>query len=127
MIVVDTSVWIDFFSSAPGPAGRELKRLIVEAEPLALTGIVVIEILQGLTRNAERIEYYLSQWVLLEPRGYETYLQAAGIFRLGRSRGMSFTTSDVLIAALALENGASVFSLDHDFRRIARLTKLALH
>jgi len=40
---------------------------------------------------------------------------------------MTFTTSDVLIAALALENGASVFSLDHDFRRIARLTKLALH
>ncbi len=127
MILVDTSVWIDFFSSSPGPAGQELKRLIVEAEPLALTGIVVVEILQGLTRNVERIEYYLSQWVLLEPQGYETYLKAAAIFRLGRSRGLTFTTSDVLIAALALENGASVFSLDRDFGRIARLTKLVLH
>ncbi len=127
MILVYTSVWIDFFSSPPGPAGQELKRLIVEAEPLALTGIVAVEILQGLARNVERIEYYLSQWVLLEPQGYETYLKAAKIFRLGRSRGMTFTTSDVLIATLALENGASVFSLDQDFRSIARLTKLALH
>lgn len=127
MILVDSSVWIDFFSSAPGRAGDELRRMIQDAEPLAVTGVVVTEILQGLTRNVSQIEHYLSQWEMLEPRGFSTYREAAGIFRLGRSKGVSLTTIDALIAAIALEYGASVFTLDKDFTRIARLTRLPLH
>jgi predicted nucleic acid-binding protein len=127
MILVDSSVWIDFFSSAPGRAGNELRRMIEDAEPFALTGMVVAEILQGLTRDVSRIEHYLSQWELLEPRGFRTYREAAAIFRLGRGKGVSLTTIDALIAAIALEHRASVFTLDEDFSRIARLTGLALY
>jgi len=127
MILVDSSVWIDFFNSAPGPAGDELRELIRDAEPFALTGVVVTEILQGLTRDARRIEQYLSQWELLEPRGFRTYREAAAIFRLARSKGVSLTTIDALIAAIALEHRVSVFTLDRDFSRIARLTGLPLH
>jgi predicted nucleic acid-binding protein len=127
LIVVDSSVWIDFFSSAPGRAGYELRRMISDAEPFALTGVVITEILQGLTRNAIRIERYLSQWDLLEPRGFGTYREAAAIFRLGRAKGVSLRTTDVLIAAVALEHRASVFTLDTDFSRIARLTGLPLY
>ncbi len=127
MILVDSSVWIDFLSSAPGRAGDELRRMINDAEPFALAGVVVTEILQGLTRDASRIEHYLSQWDLLEPRGFRTYREAAAIFQLGRAKGVSLTTTDVLIAAIALEHRASVFTLDKDFSRIARLTGLPLH
>ena len=127
MILVDSSVWIDFFSSAPGRAGNELRRMISDAEPFALTGVVVTEILQGLTRDAGPIEHYLTQWKLLEPRGFRTYREAAAIFRLGRAKGVSLTTTDVLTAAIALEHGARVFTLDKDFSRIARLTGLPLH
>ena len=127
MILVDSSVWIDFFSSAPGRAGNELWRMIEDAEPFALTGLVVTEILQGLTRDVARIERYLAQWDLLDPQGFRTYREAAAIFRLGRSKGVSLTTVDVWIAAIALEHRASVFTLDKDFARIARLTGLALH
>jgi predicted nucleic acid-binding protein len=123
---VDSSVWIDFFSSTPGRAGGELRRMIVDAEPFALTGVVVTEILQGLTRNASRIEQYLLQWEMLEPLGFKTYREAAAIFRLGRARGVSLTTIDALIAAIAQAHGASVFTLDKDFSRIARLTGLVL-
>ena len=59
MILVDSSVWIDFFSSSPGRAGHELRRMIQESEPFALTGVVVAEVLQGLIRNADRIERFL--------------------------------------------------------------------
>src|SRR5437762_3730566 len=111
MILVDSSVWIDFFNSAPGRAGDELRELIRDAEPFALTGVVVTEILQGLTRDARRIEQYLSQWELLEPRGFRTYREAAAIFRLAGSKGVSLTTIDALIAAIALEHRASVFTL----------------
>lgn len=101
--------------------------MISEAESFALTGVVVTEILQGLTRDASRVEHYLSQWEMLEPRGFRTYKEAAEIFRLGRSRGVSLTTIDALIAAIAMENRASVFTLDKDFLRIARLTGLPLY
>ncbi len=60
MILVDTSVWIDFFSSSPGRAGHELRRMIEQAEPFALTGVIVTEILQGLTREVSRIEGFLA-------------------------------------------------------------------
>lgn len=127
MILVDSSVWIDFFSSTPGAAGRELRRLITEAEPVAVTGVVVTEVLQGLTRDIEQVEPYLGMWAMLEPRGFSTYRSAAAIFRLGRSRGISLTTIDALIAAIAIEHGASVFTLDRDFARVGQITSLKLH
>jgi predicted nucleic acid-binding protein len=127
LILVDTSVWIDFFSSSPGPAGNELRRMIDEVEPIALTGVVVTEILQGLTRDFSRIERFLSMWDLLEPRGFSTYREAAAISRLARSKGISLTTIDTLLAAMALEHGANLFTLDKDFSRVARITALRLH
>jgi predicted nucleic acid-binding protein len=127
LILVDSSVWIDFLSSSPGRAGAELRRMISDAEPFALSGIVVTEILQGLTRDVSQVEHFLSLWGMLEPRGFSTYREAASIFRLGRSRGISLTTVDTLIAAIALEHQATLFTLDKDFSRIASLTSLKLY
>lgn len=127
MILVDSSVWIDFFSSSPGRAGKELRRIIEEAEPFALTGVVVAEVLQGLTRDESRVEEYLAMWELLGPSGFSTYREAAAIFRLARSKGITLTTIDTLIAAVAIEHDASLFSLDKDFSRVARITPLRLY
>ena len=132
MILVDSSVWVDFFRpSFSGPSrgrgGAELRRMIEESEPFALTGVVVAEILQGLTRDAGVIERFLAQWDMLEPRGFETYRSAAAIYRAGRGKGITLSTIDTLIAATALEHGASVFTLDQDFVRIARMTGLELY
>ena len=127
MILVDSSVWIDFFSSSPSRAGAELRRMIAEEEPFATTGIIVAEVLQGLTRNVTQIERYLSQWEMLEPRGFGTYREAAAIFRMARAKGISLTTIDSLIASIALEHGASVFTLDKDFARIARVARLSVY
>jgi predicted nucleic acid-binding protein len=127
LILVDSSVWVDFFSSSPGRAGAELRRMIDESEPFALTGVVVAEVLQGLTRDAGRIEQFLVLWDMLEPTGFATYREAAAIYRGARAEGISLTTIDTLIAAIALEHGTSVFTLDQDFSRIARITRLALY
>lgn len=127
MILVDTSVWIDFLGSSPGPAGAELRRMIEEGEPFALTGVVVAEVLQGLTRDSASIEQYLQQWDMIEPRGFDTYREAAAIHRTARANGVALTTIDTLIAAIALEYKCSLFTLDQDFSRIARLTHLALY
>jgi predicted nucleic acid-binding protein len=124
LILVDSSVWIDFLSASPGPAGTELRRMIADSEPFALTGVVISEVLQGLTRDVAPVEQFLSLWNLLEPRGFTTYREAAAIFRLARSRGVSLTTIDALIAAIAIEHAASLFTLDKDFSRIAGITPL---
>ncbi|MGC2111882.1 MAG: PIN domain nuclease [Candidatus Korobacteraceae bacterium] len=124
---MDRSVWVDFFNSSPGRGGGELRRMIEDSEPVALTGMVVSEVLQGLTRDARAIEHFLRQFDMLEPRGFETYRAAAAIYRTARGKGISLTTIDTLIAAIALEHDASVFTLDRDFSRIALITRLALH
>ena len=127
MVLVDSSVWVDFFSRAPGTAGFELRRMMEDSEPIALTGIIVAEVLQGLRRDFDRIEYELSRWDLLEPRGFTTYRDAAMLYRLARSRGVTLTTVDALIATLALEGGATLFTLDRDFEQIRSFTNLKVH
>ena len=127
MILVDSSVWIDFFSPSPGRAGAELHRSINEGDPLALTGVVVAEVLQGLTKDSRYIERFLADFDLIEPSGFETYKEAASIFRKGRSKGYSLTTIDTLIAAVAIEHNTTVFTRDQDFSRIALIAPLQLH
>jgi hypothetical protein len=127
LILVDTSVWIDYLSRSPGPGGRELHRLIFDGEPLALTGIVVTEVLQGVTRDARQVEAFLLLFDLIEPRGLETYVAAAAVHRLARTRGIALSTVDALIAALAIEVNAALFSLDQDFVRVASITGLQLY
>lgn len=127
MILVDSSVWVDFFSRSPGKGGAELRRMIEENEPFALTGVVLSEVLQGLTRDPLRIEHFMTQWDFLQPHGFTTYRGAARLFRTARSRGISLTTIDTIIAAIALEHDACVFTLDGDFAGITRVAPLQLY
>ena len=130
MILVDTSVWIDFLNGAKAAEQRELQRLIEEGEDLALTGIVLTEILQGLRhdRDYERIKAYLLEFPFYEPQGIETYLRAAGIYRTCRKRGKTVRkTVDCLIAALCLENDLALLHHDRDFGRIAECVPLQIH
>lgn len=127
MILVDSSVWIDFFSRSPGYAGKELRRFIADGENFALTGLILSEVLQGLTHSVREVEEYLLRWDFLEPSGMITYREAAAIFRSARAKGVTLTTIDTIIAAIALEHGATLFTIDKDFARITRITPLVLH
>ena len=127
MILVDSSVWIDFLGESPSHAGAELRRVIADAELFALAGVVVTRVLQGLKRDVCRLEHYLSQWDMLEPNGFSTYREAAAIFRAARAKGVAVTAIDALIAAIALEHGATLFTLDKDFSRLASITRLPLY
>ena len=126
MILVDTSVWIDFLNSARGPAGGELQRLVSGNGELVLTGLVVAEVLQGLKREVGPVARLLAGWPLIEPDGFASYCASAAISREARSRGIALSTVDSLIAALVLEYDASLFTLDRDFERLA-FTGLRLH
>lgn len=92
-----------------------------------MSGAVVTEVLQGVGRDARQIELQLGKWDLLEPQGFGTYSNAAALLRLARSRGVALTTIDALIATVAIEHTATLFTLDRDFSRIGSFTELHLH
>ena len=77
-----------------------------------------------LIRDSESTEQYLAQWDLIEPRGFETYREAARIFRAGRARGFALTTIDSLIRQLALSTAlaCSPWTKTSPESRIARLS-----
>ena len=62
--------------------------MIQQSDPFALTEVVVAEVLQGLISNADRIERFLDQWELLEPKGFQTYWMAAAIYRAAREQSL---------------------------------------
>ncbi len=126
MILVDTSVWVDFLNSSRGSAGDELERLIGANAPVVLAGLVVAEVLQGLKRDVALVTRLLARWPLVEPGGFATYETAAAIFRQARGRGLTLSTVDALLAALAVEYNAALFTLDRDFERLD-FTGLRLH
>jgi predicted nucleic acid-binding protein len=62
---------------------------------------------------------------IADPMPLEIFLQAAEIHREGRRRGYTIrSTTDCLIAAIAIEHGATVWHKDRDFTVIARYTPL---
>lgn len=52
MILVDTSVWVSFFSRAPRDSAIRLREMIVSGTEVAVTGLVLQEVLQGRGRGA---------------------------------------------------------------------------
>jgi predicted nucleic acid-binding protein len=121
-VLVDTSVWADFFNGHPSPHAEALSRLIREEADVLTCGVVAAEVLQGIRRSEElrSIERLLLDMEWLTPREPETYVEAANLYRQLRARGSTIrSTIDCLIAKLAEENGALLLSKDRDLRTIA--------
>jgi predicted nucleic acid-binding protein len=127
MILVDTSVWIDFFRGRNTPYRSMLHELIADDEDLSITGIILTEILQGIRDdkvNRETREYLLD-YPLFDPSGAATYIEAANIYRHCLRKGKTVRkTIDCLIAAVAIENDLTLFHNDSDFDDIAQCTAL---
>jgi predicted nucleic acid-binding protein len=119
VLVVDSSVWIDFFNGRPS-AGREtLRRLVREGEVrLVVPDLVLFEVLRGFRLERE----YRQARSLLESLGVESTggtalaLEAAQHYRALRAAGVTVRSAiDVLLAAFCIENGYSLLHHDRDF------------
>ncbi len=127
MILVDTSVWVDFLRGEDSPQRRLLHRLIEDEEDVTMTEIIVTEILQGIKNDREfrAIKDYLLDFPLYRPKGIETYLHAAWIYRDCRKRGNTVrSTVDCIIAAICIENDLTLLHKDNDFAIIEARTGL---
>ena len=121
MILVDTSVWIDFFAGRDLPHVSALEQLILDNEDLALCGIILTELLQGVADDAthRRVRRYLSPLLML-PMPETVFIRAADIYRKLRKTGITIRKSnDCIIAATALEHHCQLLHNDKDFAPIA--------
>ena len=58
MVLVDTTVWIDFFSAYSYPHVKSLEKLIVNREDICLSGVILTEVLQGIRKDSELAHVY---------------------------------------------------------------------
>jgi hypothetical protein len=122
VILVDTSVWIDFFAGRDLPHVAALEQFILENEDLALCGIILTEILQGIAddKTHRRVRSDLSPLIML-PMPETVFLRAADIYRKLRKAGITIRKSnDCVIAATAMEHRCRLLHNDKDFLPIAQ-------
>ena len=120
MILVDTSVWIDFFSEKSSRQVAILESLIEEGEDLCLCGVVLTEVLQGVRDNRQynKTKGILSNLIFL-PMNRNTFFYAATIYRTLRTHGITIRNSvDCMIAAVCIKNKVLLLHNDKDFNLI---------
>ena len=120
MIVVDTSVWVAATREPSAGAAATLRRLI-DADEVSLALPVRCELVAGVARK-DRVQFRhaLSALPVVAP-SEETWQLIEGWIEQAADAGHRFAVVDLLIAALAHEIGALVWSLDTDFERLASL------
>jgi predicted nucleic acid-binding protein len=117
MVILDTSVLIDYFRGADVPETAWLNRYM-ETEVIGLTDLGLCEVLQG-ARNvaqAAEIRLRLRGFEIAATGGESLAIASAENYRLLRSKGMTVSsTIDCIVATFCIENGHFLLHRDRDF------------
>ncbi|MBI4201219.1 MAG: PIN domain-containing protein [Chloroflexi bacterium] len=121
MVIVDTSVWVQFLRVKGSVEHLELDRLLAEGDAVMVGGVLA-EILQGARSQQEfdGLNERLSALPYLEAT-QETWVRVGALSYQLRQRGVMVALGDLLIAALALEHDHQVYTLDEHFQRVPGL------
>jgi len=117
LILVDSSVWIDYFNGSITAQTEKLDQLL-GSEPLAIGDLILTEVLQGFTdeRHFNEAKKMLTALTVVELGGQEVAIQAARNFRALRKRGVTVRkTIDTVIATRCIESGYDLLHSDRDF------------
>jgi predicted nucleic acid-binding protein len=117
MVIVDTSVWIDFLADAANPQTKWIDEGRGREE-IGLTELILCEVLQGF-REDSKFDYILARLRLLpilDTSGIDLAVSSAQNYRLLRTKGVTVRkTIDCVIATFCIENGHSLLHRDRDF------------
>ena len=126
MVLVDTTVWIDFFADRSEPHVAALQKFIEIDEDLCLCGIILAEVLQGIRSDEDYIKTkdYLDDLIFL-PMRQATFVRAAEVYRSLRKKGVTIRKPfDCMIASVAIEHDIPLLHNDRDFDYIAKHSEL---
>lgn len=128
MIVVDTSVLIDFFRGRRSASVARFRKIEQDGVPFAIPACCCQELLQGAKDGKEwqLLLDHLETQTILGPRDpWDTHLAAARIFFECRRKGVTIRSSwDCYIAQLVIENEGVLLHDDDDFDRIASVVAI---
>lgn len=117
MILVDSSVWIDYFRGA-STAQTDLLDGLLGRQPVVVGDLILLEVLQGFSndRDFNAARRVLEAFEVVELGGAGTAIQAAKNFRRLRRLGVTVRkTIDTLIATRCIESGMELLHDDRDF------------
>jgi predicted nucleic acid-binding protein len=130
VILVDSSVWIEFLRATGSPEDAALDALLDRHADLATTDVIVMELLAGARSDCEHNELrrlLYGRCALLPVQGPGDYEHAAELYRrCRRGRDTIRRLNDCLIAVVAMRADAELLHRDGDFEAIARHTALRL-
>ncbi len=121
MILIDTTVWINFFADQQTAEVSKFESFVNEEEDLCVCGVIMTELLQGISDDQEfqKTKTLLAEMIYL-PMSSTTFIQSAEIYRTLRKMGITIRkTIDFLIAALCIEHEVQLLHNDRDFTFIA--------
>ena len=128
MVIVDTTVWIDYFRGQENSETEWLDRE-VGRQPLGLIDLILCEILQGVQPESAvaAVRGELKRFELFETGGEDLAVAAAENFRKLRKRGRTVRkTIDGLIATFCVIHGHALLHRDRDFDHFEELLQLAV-
>jgi predicted nucleic acid-binding protein len=123
VIVVDSSVWIDFFRDVSHPQVELLDRLVLQ-ERVVLGDLILCEVLRGLrtSRDVILVEDYFAAFEVVDMGSARLARRAAANYRTLRETGITTRkTVDLLIATWCLDNDARLLHRDRDFDPFERV------
>jgi predicted nucleic acid-binding protein len=127
MLIIDTSVLIDFFKGKYSPQTQYMHRVESQGVSFAIPAVCAQELLQGARDNREYKklrEYLITQELLVPKDPVTTHFEAAKIYFDCKRLGISPRSSiDCLIVQLVIEFDGELLHSDKDFERIARARK----
>jgi predicted nucleic acid-binding protein len=126
VIVVDSSVWIDFLNGRNAPHVRRL-RVLLGTDEIIVGDLMLCEVLQGLDseREAQEVGTLLRRFEIVPMAGDAIVTSAARNFRALRRRGITVRkTIDLLIGTWCIANDTPLLHNDGDFRPMARHLRL---
>lgn len=117
MILVDSSVWIDYFKAADTPEAALLDSMFGRT-PLAVGDLIAAEVLQGVRdeREFKWVKKVFDSFAHVDLCGYDLAVKASENYRVLRSKGVTIRkTIDTLIATRCIEDGLTLLHADRDF------------
>ncbi len=117
MILVDSSVWIDYFRSADTPQVALLDSLFGRS-PLVVGDLIAAEVLQGVRDEQEFkwVKKTLEAFDHIDLVGYDLAVKASENYRSLRAMGITIRkTIDTLVATRCIEDGLTLLHADRDF------------
>ena len=122
IVIVDTTVWVDFFTDKLKPHVAALESSIKQKNDICICGIILTEVLQGIRKEEDykKIKELFDKLIFL-PMAHASYIKAAEIYRSLRRKGITIRKPlNCMIASVAIEHDIPLLHNDRDFDLIEK-------